>query len=193
MDAAERKEKYETQVGEIYRAIGKYCVSFEHVTHAMQFGITFLLHKGGLANQRLAQIMLAELTAYPLKSILQAIIGELAASSPDNQKICDKIFSRVGKLIEQRNDIMHSTLFVGWAGEQDTDFSQAGGSKPSRGKSGAGTKSSTYTAQDFDNFAKECQLVAGLIHRLWTCVHGDYQIAKNFVLRENGDVSVADS
>jgi hypothetical protein len=190
MDSNERKQKYEAHVGEIYRAIGRYCVSFEHLSHTMQTGIILLFQKGGLNNQKLVHIVLAELTSYPLKSILQAMIGELADLSIEEKRICDKIFSKTGKLIEQRNDIIHSTWFVGWANEQDTDFSDAGGYKLSRGKSGAGIKSFEYTAQDFDRFASECEAVAELIGRLWNCVLGDFQVVANFVIGEDGSVSV---
>lgn len=189
MDPAERKKIYEAQTGQLYEAIGKCVVNFEHVCFTMHEGITLLLCWDGLRTQRLARVLLADLTAYPLKSILQAMIAELAPLPPEEKVICDTIFSRVQKLIERRNDIIHSTWFVGWAHPEDTDFSTVDGHKWARGKKGAEFKPFMHTREDFDAFAIECDLVAALIRRLWGCFLGDHQLTKNFVVDGAGNIA----
>jgi len=189
MEPIDRQEKYDEQTGELYQAIGKCSVKFEHVTLAMQQAIIFLLHKGGLKNQRLANVLLADLTAYPLKSIFQAMVPESSQLSREEQVICDKIFTRTQKLIEQRNDIIHSTWFVGWASSSDTDFSEVTGMKQARGKRGADFKAFKHTAAEFEAFAQECDEVAKLLRGLSACVTSDFQIAKNFLIDVNGNVS----
>jgi len=189
METSDRKEKYDSQTGQLYEAIGKCAVKFEHVCFAMHQGITLLLGQHGLNNQRLARVLLADLTAYPLKSILQAMIAEIVSLPPTDKSICDKIFIRVQKLIERRNDIIHSTWFVGWASSEDTDFSTVSGHKWARGKQGADIKSAIYTSEDFEAFAIECDTVAALINRLWVCIMDSRQLERNFVIDSAGTVA----
>lgn len=193
MEPTERQEIYEAQTGELYESIGKCAVKFEHVGFAMQQGITLLLTKGGLQNQRLARVLLAELTAYPLKSILQAMIAEFVSLSSDDKAICDKVFVRVQKLIERRNDVIHSTWFVGWAHPDDTDFSMVNGHKWARGKQGADMKSAMCTSADFGMFAAECDQVSALVNRLCGCILGDHKLTKNFIVDGAGNVSCPSS
>ncbi|MBU0589927.1 MAG: hypothetical protein KJ852_12990 [Gammaproteobacteria bacterium] len=192
MEPTERQAIYELQTGQLYDAIGKCSVKFEHVCFGMHQGITLLLGMNGLRNQRLARVLLAELTAYPLKSILQAMIAEIVSLPPDEKSISDKIFVRVQKLIERRNEIIHSTWFVGWAHPDDTDFSRVSGHKWARGKQGADRKSANYTREDFDAFAVECDLVAALVNRLWVCIMDSNKLTKNFVLDSVGNVACPD-
>ena len=192
MDTAERKAKYDSQTGQLYEAIGRCAVKFEHVCFSMHQGITLLLSVNGLQNQRLSQVLLADLTAYPLKSILQALIAEIVSLPPPDKSICDKIFIRIQKLIERRNDIVHSTWFVGWASSEDTDFSMVNGHKWARGKQGADLKQATYASADFDAFANECDAVAALVHRLWGCILASRSLANNFVVDGAGNVACPD-
>jgi hypothetical protein len=48
VDETERKEKYEQQTEQVYAAIGRFAVKFEHVCHAMYSGVMNLLqqHEG---------------------------------------------------------------------------------------------------------------------------------------------------
>jgi hypothetical protein len=189
MEPTERQEIYDAQTRELYESIGKCTVKFELVCFAMHQGITLLLEKGGLQNQRVARVVLAELTAYPLKSILQAMIAELVSLSSADKAICDEIFARVQKLIERRNDVIHSTWFVGWASPHDTDFSMVSGHKWGRGKQDADLESSRRTSADFESFAAECDQVCALVNRLLGCVMIDRPIAKNFILDDAGRVA----
>lgn len=187
----DRQEKFEKQTGELYQAIGKCAVKFEHVTFTLQQAITFLLHKGGLQNQRLTHVLLADLTASPLKSIFQAMIPESYPLSGEEQTICDKIFVRTQKLIERRNEIIHSTWFVGWASPTDTDFSEVAGTKQARGKRGADYKNFNHTAMTFEVFARECEQVGDLLRLLSACVSNDYRITNNFLIDADGNVSIS--
>lgn len=183
VEEKEREEKYTSQTNELFCEIGRFSVRFEHVCFALRQGITFLLHKGGLRNQQLAHIVLAELTAAPLKSILQAMIAEVADLDETDRLISNKIFIRVQNLIEKRNDVIHSTWFVGWASSEDSEFSQADGHKLSRGKAGAGVKGFKFTAQDFMALSEECTAVEKMVSRLWSLLMlSDRKISDNFVL-----------
>jgi len=66
----ERSKKYKAQTDDLYRAIGKFTVKFEHVVFSLRQGIIFILSHNGLQNQQLSNILLSDLTAYPM-SLLQ--------------------------------------------------------------------------------------------------------------------------
>lgn len=189
MDPNQRNAKHEAQTAQLYEAIGKCAVKFEHICFNLRQGITALLGEHGLNNQRLSQVLLADLTAYPLKSILQSLIAEIATLPPPDKAICDKIFARVQNLIEQRNDIVHRTWFVGWASSEDTDFSIVSGHKWSRGKQGANPKQVEYECTDFDAFANECDIAAELVNRLWTSILIGHPLSGNFKINDEGRVA----
>jgi phosphopantetheinyl transferase (holo-ACP synthase) len=110
MDDA-RREQYEKQTEEIYTATGRFTVKFEHVCEAMNTGIVAMLDFAGLRNQRIAQAVLAGLTAAPLRTMFAAVLAESCKDRLDDseQKIISNVLSRVTKLIESRNDIIHRT------------------------------------------------------------------------------------
>ena len=185
-----RKAKYARQTNEIYREIGRFTVKFEHISFAMQMGIQQILGRSGLANQQLAHIILAEQTAYPLKSMLQAMIAETGNLDKTDLIIADKIFKQLGVLIEKRNNIIHSTWFVGWASEEDTNFSEVDSRKLSRGKTGAGIKKFDYTASDFTLLSDECEVITKMINRLWAIVSFGSKVSDNFVIGPDSKVAL---
>ena len=189
MHQTERQEKLDRQTAELYQAVGEFTVNFEHVTYTMQQGVISLMQLSGLKSYQVGEILLAELTAHPLKSMLQALLAELLVLSTDDRKICDNLFARTQKLIEQRNNIIHSTWFVGWAHADDTEFSDALGQKLSRGKTGAKAKTFTYKAEEFRLHSAECKKVSTLLFRLNACALRGRSISKNFVTSKTGVVS----
>lgn len=184
----ELREKHNRQTNEIYQEIGRFAVNFEHVSFAMQSGIRTLLQQFGLQNQQLANIMLADQTAYPLKTMLQAMVAEACNLDEPDRLIANKIFKRVGELIETRNNVIHSTWFVGWAGAADTDFSEVDGHKLSKNKDGASVKGFDYKASDFRDLSDECELVTKMVNRLWATVAFGGKLSKNFVVDGDGSV-----
>ena len=72
----DRREQYEEQTEEIYAAIGRFTVKFEHVCHAMHSGIFMMLSFAGLRNQSIGQAVLADLTAERLRKMFAAVLAE---------------------------------------------------------------------------------------------------------------------
>ena len=100
---------------DMFEAIGRAVVAFEQVTHRLQVGIATILAEHGLRNQQLANVVLAELTAAPLISMYRTLLFEVMAPDTAGAKYLKQIFSRLVRLTERRNEIVHSTWFVGWA------------------------------------------------------------------------------
>ncbi len=190
MDQEERDKLYKEQTDDLYRAIGEFTVKFEQIVHAMSLGITMMLSRNGLGNQQLSNIMLAELTAYPTKSIFESMLAEIIKLSNKDRQIVKGILKRVQSLIDTRNDIIHSTWFVGWANPEATSFDEVSGHKLTRGKHGAGVKGFKYQSSDFDRLSDECELVNELVMRLWgAALHGT-SIEKNFTITKSGEIKV---
>ncbi|MBD2501725.1 hypothetical protein [Anabaena azotica] len=190
MDKEGLQKKLNEQTNELYSAIGEFIVEFEQVCHAISLNIKFILHNDGLKNQRIPDIILAGLTADPLQSMLRSLIHELRDLDETEKKIIKNIFDRLQKLIKQRNDIVHSTWFIGWGSETESDFSVAYGMKYYKSSTSNEPKVFEKTYQDFNKLTEEAKKLKDVFQRLIGCLVAGYSIKKNFIFDSNGDVSV---
>jgi len=158
----ERRAKYEKETAELYAAIGRFAVQFEHVCHAMTETVQAILHAAGLKNQRLGWAVLAGLTAEPLRAIFGATLAEVRKDA-DDLKIIGKLLSNVQELTSQRNDMIHRTWFVGWATVENPDFSTVGGIKYVNTKAGTDFRTLEYTCADFDALSQRAEELTGII------------------------------
>jgi hypothetical protein len=182
MDKDARQKKLEKQTNELHSAIGEFIVEFEQVCHAISVCIIFILHKNGLQNQKIAHILLAGLTAEPLQSMLHSLIIEVHKPDKEEKEIIKNIFTRFKKLTEKRNETVHSTWFIGWASEDDIDFSTARGSKYYRSTTNNEIKNIEVKSQYFDELTEEARKLKGLFYRLDGCLQGECLIQNNFTL-----------
>ena len=184
------KETLKSQSDDLYRAYGRFAVQFEHICHATHNAITFLLHKEGLRNQQVANIFLAGMTADPLRTLFVSLVGEVKSLNKAEQQIFDNVINRFQKLTEKRNDIIHGTWFIGWANEQDTEFSNAAGFKHHRNKDGATVKAFDFSAADFDKLTDEAETLSNLMSRISGCFNLDKSLTNNFSVSQDGTVSL---
>ena len=168
------------QTSELYANIGEFVVKFEHVCNAMRTAITFMLHNQGLKNQQVTSILLAGYTAESLRTLFESLIGELIKTNDIEKKIIKNIFSRIKELTEKRNDVVHSTWYIGWGNEHTQDFSEAPGHKLHRNKKGVSLKIFRYKAEDFSKLAEKADKLSSLVMRLHGCINNGYSIEKNF-------------
>lgn len=113
MNEIERNQKYLKQTHEIYAAIGRFVVQFEHVCLAMQSVIIWVLDRYGLHDQDFSNALLCGLTARPLYQTLASVLAKIQPTENIGKQIVDNIVKRLQKLVEQRNDIIHRAWFVG--------------------------------------------------------------------------------
>jgi len=185
MDKKTRDELYENQTNELYASLGKFVVKFEQICYSMRTSIIFILDDSGLKNQQLANIMLADHTAEPLRSILRSLIGETVPLNKNEKEIIKNIFARIKQLIESRNNIAHSAWFIGWSNDTMIDFSEATGYKLHKDKDGSATKIFKYKKEDFEKLSKEAEILSELVFRLHACILGKFSIEKNFDFDKN--------
>ena len=188
MDKKTRDELYKNQTNELYASIGKFVVKFEQVCHAMRITIILILDGSGLKNQQLTNIMLADHTAEPLRSILLSLIGETVPLNKNEKEIIKNIFARIQQLIGSRNDIVHSMWFIGWSNDTMIDFSEAPGYKLHKNKDGEATKTFKYKKEDFEKLSKEAEILSELVFRLHGCILGKFSIERNFDFDKNSKV-----
>jgi hypothetical protein len=190
MDETERQVTFDRQTEEIYAAIGRFAVSFEHVCHAMETTLHQLLSIHGLQSGGLANAMLAGLTADPLLKIFRAAIMEVRREKmdPTDEKIVRNVVKRITALTEARNDIIHRMWFVGWAAPTDTDFSTVDGWKFKNTAAGSEFRPLRYTKTDFDSETAEANELTRIVQRMGGCLLLGKPFRLNFQLDPDGAV-----
>ena len=180
-------------MGDVYRAIGEFVTSFEQVCSALQSGIIFILHQEGLKNQKIAHVILAGMTAEPLTSLYAAMVAESQGLTDGEQKLVDGVLTRFRELTKVRNDILHSTWFVGYGNKDTIDWSVAETMKYHKNKKGAVYKTGEYSSDNLRPHITEANELAAVVNRLLACFLGDRSIIRNFTISADGKMSVPSS
>ena len=120
-----RSQQRDSEVGELHRSIGEFVTSFEEVCFTVHGGIVSLLQSAGLRNQRLADVILAGMTAEPLTSLYAAIVPETQKLEVEDRKVVNNTLKRFRDLTAVRNDIVHRMCFVGGGNDQTSNWSSA--------------------------------------------------------------------
>jgi hypothetical protein len=186
----ERRAKWSMQTEELYAAIGRFAVKFEHVVHAMERCVSTLLTVHGLRNAALANAVLSGLTADPLLAIFRASLVEVrgATSGTEDDRILKALFARIRKLIESRNDVIHRMWFVGWAADTDEDFSAVTGIKFKNTGKGVEFRTLDFTKQDFDALSAEADEIARMVWGLIGLVVSEVPLARGLLIDVDGIV-----
>ncbi|HQU16819.1 MAG: hypothetical protein B7Z66_14235 [Chromatiales bacterium 21-64-14] len=177
-------ESFERQTAALYQAVGRFAVEFEHVCFAMRHIAMNLLHAQGLKNSKVLNIIFAELTAEPLRSLTAALIAETCQLSSQDEKIVSKVLADVQTLTRDRNDVLHSTWFIGWYGTETGDFGQAPGIKPKRSKKGDASLDRTWRIDEFDVLTKRATSLSDHLRRINACLAGGFK--RNFHFNSAG-------
>jgi hypothetical protein len=108
MDDAERQR----QRDDAYRAIGRYIVTFSEMFGFMRQTMSERLTRPG-GDFALAELALAEYTAYPIMHAFFAMCRTLGNLDATEKRIATWLLKRVGERIEQRNRIAHGDWLLG--------------------------------------------------------------------------------
>jgi len=173
---------------EVFCEFGRFVVLFERVVQSMGFSISFILSSEGLRNQQLGHIVLAEQTAAPIRSILQAMVREIAKPDQDETTILSKIFKRIQELTEQRNLLVHGFSAIG---QRDGEAAfTSDGYKLKRKAAGVGIQQFRLTAAELRNLCLECNEVEALVDRVTATILQKKKFTATFTLA-GGVVSLA--
>jgi hypothetical protein len=182
MDKTQRREKYEAQTEELYAGLGAFVAAFELLVFAMRQTLVTALSRN-FQSQQLIGPAFAELTASPLTSTFQATTARLIdfcdlndSEKEMGRKVLISVCNQIRAMTEERNSIVHGTWFIGWASEEQEDFSHADGFKAKNTKAGMIHADIGRTRADFDSLVDRCHELTDLVNR----VHGAILIGRPF-------------
>lgn len=179
MNEDPRKELWFAQTSELYRSIGEFVVKFERVCYSLTMGILAMLGRSGLKDQRLANLLLAGLTAEPTRTLFEALAAQTNWLRAGEREKLKDLLSRFQKLTSERNDVVHGAWLIDFHNyaSHTQDFSKAFGMKLHKNKNGVATKSFERTSADFAVLIKEADELR---------IEVD-QLCGRFIFDENGN------
>lgn len=176
IDARQNRDfKYTQQTTESYAAIGKFVCEFELLCEQMRLSIWICLSFYGLKNTSISLIILTDLTAQPLLTLLERLHAETFQQFDElalEKRISDQILNEIKELIQKRNSIVHGTYRIGWASESQTDFSNIQGYKLKANKSkGHHIETLPESKDEYDTLSKKLNNSRNLLSRLTHYIH----------------------
>jgi len=181
-------DSFEQQTTALYAALGRFAVEFEHVCFTMRCIIMSILDEQGLRNAKVLNILLAEQTAEPLRSLTSSLLAETQQFSEKDEKIMGSLLSKVQVLTQERNDVLHSTWFIGWYGTENGDFCHAPSIKPKRSKKGDVSLDRTWKIEQFDSLTARAKALSDNLRSVNACLSHGYKLHNNFRLSHDGSV-----
>lgn len=183
------REKANELSSELYPTIGEFVVSFESVCHGMKSGIDVFLQDNGLRNSsRLSDILVGDLTAFPLVNVYRSIVIETQKPNVDEVKIIDNIVKRIIELAEERNRIVHSAWFIDYKSMEDLEKGLLIQYRPGASKQGAKESPTRYPIKNIKDFITKARTLHVLVEELNMCVYQGTKIDNRFMLNKNGEV-----
>lgn len=142
MDDDQRRLAWQTQTEAIYRAIGEFVVKFEIACFSISLCVQAILERSGLRNQQVTSILLAGITAEPLRALIESLSAETGWLTDEEREELKKLLSRFQKLTAERNDVIHGTWLIDFGNyaTHQQNFSKAIGLKYHKNKDGSATK-----------------------------------------------------
>ncbi len=163
-----RKELWLAQTSELYRSIGEFVVKFECVCFSLMRGIMAMLERSGLRDQQISNILLAGLTAEPIRTLFESLAAQTDWLKTEERERLKTLLSRFQKLTSERNDVVHGTWLIEYGNyaSHAQDFSTAFGMKLHKNKNGIATKSFKRTREDFAVLINEAEELRADVDRL---------------------------
>lgn len=162
MVAEHLKGKYEAQTAELYQALGKFVVKFEHLMWATKHRINLLC---GFSQE--AALLLEPYTPRQTVDLLQDLIKqrmEKLSITEEDQDLFKDLLSDMRSIISERNKTIHTTWYIGWCSANDTDFSEAHGHKFS---SQINFKAHKVTAATFESLSSKSDSLYRVMFTMW--------------------------
>ncbi|MEH2085711.1 hypothetical protein [Nostoc sp.] len=185
-------EQRENETNEIYSAIGEFIVEFEHICFAIQTSSIFILQKLGLKNQDVARLFVNKLTAGQLKDKFKDLVFLSKIFDTEELEMIKNILDRFQNLIERRNEIIHSTWFIGYPNSETNDYTTADNIKLYKEKDGFVAKAFTNKVSDFRKLTQEARTLSPIfsVISLPCIVEVESFSIKNLLIVKDGLISL---
>jgi hypothetical protein len=172
-------------------AVGCFALTFERLCHSLRLAIWSILEAHGLQNAwKITDIMVGDLTAFPLQSILRALVAETRGLSEEESKIITGIFKRAAKLAEERNRLIHSAWYIDYKSRGDLLTDTFVRYRPGYSKHGAKTSPTQHSLAEIEEWTNEAEDLQQLIRHLGECLRQGRSIEDGFEIDADGRVRV---
>ncbi len=148
------------QANDLYALLGEFVVSFELLCQEMRQQLALLCAP---APHRQSDIfaLTGEMTAAPLLSSYRSIMA--LRCREEDRPFFKVLCTRIQRITEQRNNIVHGTWYVGWGNDPMSMFFDAPGVKIKNSSSGPKDVNMTLSEDTFRPFIRECQELHELV------------------------------
>lgn len=194
-ESESRDERYERQTKEQYETLGRFVQAFELMVDAARSGcIAFT--SAGSEHTRLLNVAFHHhsLTAQPLFHMWRGMIGEItrpkesekpSKEAEEERGIMNTILAQMadeyGALVRRRNDFLHGTWRIGWAGSEQEDFSRVSVFRGKITKSGFAIADMPKDIQAMSEYVAKFESMMQMLHRATIVVQFGYSSKNNFV------------
>jgi len=166
-------------------------VEFEGFVDALIFAITRMAAHQGCNSHSVIATVTSEMTAAPLRTIFQTLVGDHRNFDSKEQAISHALFKSWGGLIEERNSVIHRAWII--SAEDGT----ASGYKNKNTKAGNVNRESNWQVADFERFADDCRIAGMEVRHLASTLnaHRPINLAEAFDFEDGlvGVVRVGDA
>lgn len=180
-----------TEINKLYECYGRFAIKFEKTCGAIEILIDKILEIEGLKRKETRDIILAGLTAEPIRSLAQSLVGEYLKPSKEDEKIISSIFTQFQELTSKRNVILHSRLST-WSitnGEKHTAY--ATGYKLHKTKKGETNKDLEYSSESIIELHDEATNIFNSICCLRQCIENGNLLKNAFIRGQDGAYQVS--
>lgn len=175
------KRKVKSTSEDLCRAVGSFALSFERLCRDLRLGVWSVLEANGLDGAwECTDILVGDLTAFPLQSILRALIVQTSTLDEDEQRVIDILFGRVSRLAEERNTIIHSAWYIDYRSRPDLLSNVYVRYRPGYSKKGAKPTPTKHPITEVERSDKECHQLADLLDHLNDCLRMRHRIRDYF-------------
>lgn len=177
----------EVEAEKIYIFLGRFAVEFEDICHTMESGVRCILAGEGLGNEKIQEVLLAGLTAEPLRSLFHSLCYEHLKPNEEETSIIDTVFKKFQELIGLRNDLLHTAWALVFDISEDEPKPIGIGVKLHKKKTGSATKQFKHGIEYFEGLNKIARLTSNYVSKLVNCIAMCYPLARNFKRSDEGE------
>jgi len=165
------KYRWENSYKELSAGIGDFALCFERLCRHLRLGIFAVLEVNGLKDAwSLSEILVGDLTANPLQSILRALIAQTRKCNENESLVLKNIFKRIVSIVEKRNNFLHSDWYIDYISRNDLQPDVYMKYRPGYNKSGKKPASTKHTLKELKQARNECLALSEFVECLESCV-----------------------
>ena len=161
---ARTKLKAETVGERLNTAVGDFAISFERLCHNLRLSIWAVLEANGLNDAwHITDILVGDMTAFPLQNILRALIWQTMKCNAQEEMVLSNIFKRIASITGTRNSVLHSAWYIDFRSTADLLTDTYTKYRPGYSKEGAKPSPTKYSIKAVEVAAAETQTLSQFI------------------------------